>query len=130
MIRLRSRKLGEPARRGIEGDRLLLERRLDALDEAEEELEDEAEEDADDETSESESEEDEEEVEWSDLLETEESELEDDEEEDDEEERDRCFFFFLDDWPSLSIYDPSLAKSSFIFFVCMVADASSDLFVS
>lgn len=101
VIRLRSRKLGEPARRGIEGDRLLLERRFDALDEAEEELEEEAEEDAD-ETSESESEEDEEEVEWSDLLETEESELEDDDEEDDDdEERDRCFFFFfLDDWPS------------------------------
>lgn len=52
VIRRRSRKLGDPARRGIEGERLVFERGADAFDDADEEDDD----DDDDEEEESESE--------------------------------------------------------------------------
>jgi len=82
VIRRRSRKLGDPARRGIDDERLLLERGGDALD-ASDDDDDADDEDEDDDESESSDED--------------ESESSDEEEESDLDESDEDFELSLDD---------------------------------
>lgn len=111
VIRLRSFQLGEPVRRGKEGDRLPLERGAEALEcvDDDDDVLDEEEED------EEESESEDEETDWS---ESDESELEDElEDEDDEDRLESCRDFFFLERPIWSINDPNLARSAFIFSV-------------
>ena len=89
VIRRRSRKLGDPARRGIEGERLDFERGADPFDDADEDDDEE-----DDEEEESESEDEEESDDWSES-ESEEESAELDEELDDEDDETESRLLFL-----------------------------------
>jgi len=119
-MRRRSRKLGDPTRRGIDGERLLFERGADAFDDADEEDDD----DDDDEEDEPELEESEESDDWSESESDEESaELSDEELDDEEDETEWRLLFLTLGFLSWSMKDSSLSKSACISIDSLLADS-------